>query len=466
VPPVRQVLNLSVLTAGLLAFGCDSKPPSPEPQKTGEPPAAVSPAAAEAPTPAPPEPPAPRSKRPERPLNVLLLTVDSLRADMPWTGYERPIAPNLTRLAKESVVYTHAYSMSSYTAQSVGTLLSGRYPSTLYRAGWFFTGYAKSNVFFTEALQEKGIRTIGWHGHMYFARGKGLEQGFDVWEMAPGITFDPNTDNHVTSEKLTKLGIELLGNPENTGKQFFAWVHYMDPHDVYVKHAEAPDFGNKNRDRYDSEVWFTDKWLGELIAFAEKQPWWKDTAVVVSADHGEAFGDHGMYKHAFELWEVLTRVPLIFKLPGAEPAQIDVRRSAIDLAPTIMDLMGQTPLDSFMGQSLAPELYGEKKAEPRDVIVTELAEDSHNPPRRAIIAGDWKLLVYGAGWKYMLFDLAKDPDEKQDLAKQEPEKLAEMKKLFNETFDKIPSVEPYGGMKLKGGKTANGPMGPPKGGGG
>ena len=453
---MRPVCKSSYLLLAALTVGCDKGEPSPSPAKSSAPPAAAStPAASAAPAPPPP-------KRPEKPLNVLLVTIDSLRADMPWTGYSRPIAPNLEKIAKESVVYTNAYSVSSYTAQSVGAILSGRYPSTLYRAGWFFTGYAKSNLFFPELLQEKGIRTIGWHGHMYFARGKGLDQGFDVWELAPGITFDPNTDNHITSEKLTKLGIELLGKPENTGKQFFAWVHYMDPHDQYIKHPESPDFGNKNRDRYDSEVWHTDKWLGELLAWAKKQPWWKDTALIVSSDHGEAFGDHDMYKHAFEIWEVLTRIPLIVKAPGAEPKRIEERRSAIDLGPTIMDLMGQTRPESFVGKTLVPEIYGEKPPEKRDVIITELSEDSHNPPRRAIIAGDFKLIVYGKGWKYMLFDLSKDPDEKQDLSKESPEKLDEMKKLFEKTFAEVPSVAPYGGMKLKGGGTANGPMGPPE----
>jgi choline-sulfatase len=449
--------SASLLVLALAIAACDSKPEARRDPPQPAPSAAPAPATT-ASAPAPVAPPS----GPSRPLNVLLVTIDSLRADMPWTGYPRPIAPNLTKLAAESVVYTNAYSVSSYTAQSVAAVLSGRYPSTLYRAGWFFTGYAKTNTFFPEVLQEKGIRTIGWHGHMYFARGKGIDQGFDDWALAPGITFDPNTDPHITSEKLTKLGIELLGKPENAGKQFFAWVHYMDPHDQYVKHAESPDFGNKNRDRYDSEVWFTDKWVGELFAWGEKQPWWKDTALIISADHGEAFGEHGMYKHAFEIWEVLTRVPLLIKTPGATPRRIDQRRSAIDLSPTIMELMGQKPLESFMGESLVAEIYGAKPPPVRDVIVCELSEDSHNPPRRAIIAGDTKLIVYGKGWKYMLFDLATDPEEKTDLAKQQPEKLEEMKELYQQTFAKIPSVEPYGGMKLKGGATANGPMGPPK----
>ena len=177
-------------------------------------------------------------------------------------------------------------------------------------------------------MAERQIRTIGWHGHLYFGRGKGLEQGFAELGARPRHHVRSETDKHVTSEKMTKLGIELLGKPENTQGQFFAWAHYMDPHDEYNKHEEGPDFGKQgNRDRYDSEVWYTDLWIRKLLDFAEQQPWWKNTALIVSADHGEAFGEHGMYKHAFELWEVLTRVPLIVMAPGIAPRQH--RRAAL-----------------------------------------------------------------------------------------------------------------------------------------
>jgi choline-sulfatase len=413
---------------------------------------ATSPAAPAAPT------------RPAKPLNVLLITIDAMRADMPWSGYPRPIAPRLTQLAEKSVVYENVRSLASYTAQSVATWLSGQYTSTLYRAGWFFAGYAKSNVFFPEILQENGIRTIGVQSHMYFNRGKGIDQGFDVWEMVPGITFDPETDNHVTSHKTTALMQELLGNKENTGGQFFAWTHYTDPHDVYVRHEGCPEeWGKKNRDRYDCEIHYTDQWVGKLLDWAEKQPWWKDTALIVTSDHGEAFGEHGMYKHAFELWDVLVRVPLILHIPGAQPRRISEPRTLIDLAPTIMDLLGQKPLKQFVGKSWVPEAFG-APPEHRDVLVMELNEDSHNPPRRAIVKGDYKLIVYGknAGWKDLLFNLADDPGEKTNLAKKQPEKLDEMKRVFADTFAKIPSVAPYGGMKLKGGGSARGPMRPPK----
>jgi len=393
---------------------------------------------------------------------VLLVTVDAMRADMPWLGYERKIAPNLTRLAEQSVVYENVRSLASYTAQSVAAWLSGKYVSTLPRAGWFFTGYPQCNVFFPEILQQNHIRTIGVQSHMYFARGKGIDQGFDVWQMVPGITFDPETDNHVTSQKTTALFQELLSRPENTGGQFFAWTHYTDPHDVYVRHEECPkEWGHMNRDRYDCEIFFTDLWLGKLLDWAKTQPWWKNTALVVTSDHGEAFGDHGMWKHAFELWDVLVRVPLLVYAPGIEPHRISEPRSLIDLAPTIMDLMGQEPPSDFAGESLVPEVYGAPPKH-RDFILCELNEDSHNPQRRAFIQGDYKLVVYGykAGWKHQLFNLREDPGEKDDLAKKQPEKLEEMKRALGAAYEHIPSVAPYGGMKLKEGGKANGPMCP------
>jgi len=395
---------------------------------------------------------------PHAPRNVLLLTIDSLRADMPWAGYPRAIAPNLTKLAEQSVVYNNAYALSSYTAKSVAGFLSSRYPSTLYRSGYFFATYPKSDLFLAEVLKGHGVSTTAWHGHGYF-RNAGLDQGFDTWQLVPGIEFNPETDEGITSQAMTELGMKLLKKPENTSKQFFAWAHYMDPHDQYNKHPEAsPEFGNKNRDRYDNEVFFTDLWLGKLLTWAKEQQWWKDTIVIISADHGEAFGEHGFYKHAFEIWEVLTRVPLMISGPGIKPRRIDERRSHLDLAPTILDLMGFAPEPEFMGKSLLPELGG-APADNREPILSELTEDSHNPLRRAFILGDYKLLVLD-GRKYQLYNLSKDPAESTDLADSEPAKLAELKRAYSKLYETLPTIEPYGGATLKGGASARGPMGP------
>jgi choline-sulfatase len=446
-------MRRSLVSALLLTVACS---------KTDTPPApsAVAPRTVASTATAPSSAPAPSAPAPlAKPHNVLFVTIDSLRADMPWNGYPRAIAPNLAALAEKCTTYDRAYSVSSYTAKSVAAFLSGQYPSTLYRSGFFFANYANANRFMAEQLHESGIATLGWFGHMYFSRAKGLEQGFDEWRTTPGITFDPETDNHVTSDKMTALGIELLSKPELKTKQFFAWAHYMDPHDQYNRHEEAPNFGNKARDRYDQEVFYTDLWVKKLLDFVEQQSFARDTYLVISADHGEAFGEHGMYKHAFELWDVLTHVPLLVCGPGIKTQRISERRSHIDLVPTFLELLGQPVPPTLPGKSLVPELTG-KAPDNREPIYLELTEDSHNPPRRALIHGDYKLIWSGPSEKFQLFNLKQDPAEDKDLSRSEAETLKDMVARYHAFWDKLPMVEPYGNMKLHDGGTARGPTGP------
>lgn len=446
----------------LLSLGCDSKPAPPTKQDIPAPQSETTAATATSSKPVPtPPPPAPRG--PEEPLNVLLLTIDSMRADMPWAGYSRDIAPNLTALAKKSTVYTNAYSASSYTAKSVAGMLTSRVPSTIYRSGSFFAEFAEANLSFSEVLQEQGIRTLAGHGHMYFMRGKKLEQGFDEWSVVKGIGFDSSTDKNVTSEKISQLAIKMLNKPENQ-KQFFMWLHYMDPHDQYIQHEESPVFGKHNRDRYDSEMFYTDLHIGKLLEFAKAQSWWKDTAIIISADHGEAFGEHGMYKHAFALWEVLTRVPIVLYAPGVKAQNIEQRRSTLDIAPTVLELMGIKKMPpSFMGSSLVAEAYGAEPPSNREPIILDLPEDQNNPDRHAIISGDYKLIVHGPGLRRLeLYNLKADPGENTDLAEKEPARLEELKGLYLKAWEGLEVIEPYGGMKLRSGRTARGRRGPQK----
>jgi choline-sulfatase len=387
-------------------------------------------------------------KGPPPNLNILLLTVDSLRADMPWAGYARPIAPNLTEFEKRSVSYTQAYALSSYTSMSVGGLLGGRYPGAMKRDGNFFGRY-RDNKMFPERLQAAGIRTMAAHAHLYFRKGAaGFDKGFDVYEMVPGLKWNPTTDENITGPAHEKIAERLLSDPANTSGRFFAWFHFLDPHDQYMRHADIKPFGRKARDLYDGEVTFTDRYIGQLLEFVAKQPWGAHTAVILSADHGEAFGEHGCFRHAFELWQPLIRVPLMFMVPGVTARRIDLNRSAIDIAPTILELMGIVP-EGLDGKSLVPELYQRQEPEARDVIV-DLPRTSNNDRRRAIIHDRYKLIAFGDDSSYQVFDLEADPGETRSLQKTDRAKYDEMVALYKSKKKEIKDIGPYACRTLKG----------------
>lgn len=436
-----------LLFVGALA-ACSKSNDAPSPRTT----APESSAAVAATTSAKPAPP-PGPKL-ERPYNVIFLMVDSLRADMPWNGYERDIAPYMTKLAKEScVLYPNAYSFSSYTAKSVVPALVGEYPSAMKRDGFFFTRYPdEDNLFISERAQKAGHRTLAAHAHGYFMPALGNNQGFDDYRLIPGGV-DLRAVESITSDPLTDLAKQQLGDPKNTelgeGKRFFAYYHYMDPHHTYEKHKDHPDFGNKARDIYDNEVHYTDAHIGKLLDFAKSQKWWKQTVVVITADHGEGFGERNHFRHAYELWEALVKVPMMFCIPGVPAKKLEVRRGHIDLAPTLADLMGLPKDPPFRGESLVPEMLGEKPA-PKKRVLLDLPRADLMDKRRAVIDGDWKVISFGDDKSWMLFDLAKDPWEATDLSKTEPDELERMKKVFAEEWGKVPNVPVVGGAPLKG----------------
>jgi len=423
-------------------------PPTPAASAKADAPAAAGTAAASA---APGAAPATGAGGPPGKLNVLVLSIDSMRSDMPWNGYPRDIAPNMTAFEKASVSYTRHYAVSSYTAMSVGGFLSGRYPSELQRSGYFFSAYPEEVLFFPELLQKAGVRTLSAQAHFYFSKQKaGFHQGFDVYEIVPGISADNTTDKNVTSPQHLELAMKMLSDKANTAGTFFAFFHFLDPHDMYMTHEGIESFGKKARDLYDGEMKFTDQHVGKLLDFVKQQDWGKRTAIIITADHGEAFGEHKMYRHGFEVWDVLSHVPLMIQAPGAAPRRIDEPRSSIDLAPTILELTGTPAENSLSGQSLVPELYG-AKPEPRDVIV-DLPRTSDNDRRRALIHDRYKLIAYGDEDGFDLFDIVADPGEKKDIKREQKEIFEQMKARYQDRSASMREVCPKMTQKLKGKK--------------
>ena len=357
-------------------------------------------------------------------LNVILITIDTLRGDVGYMGYPRNITPALDALAKQSTVFERAYAMSSYTGKAIGPMMTGKYPSETHMGWRHYNTYPETDIMVQERLQAAGIHTIAVHCHWYFKKDTGLGRGFDVFDLSalPPQGIDATTDTSYSADRLTDAAIKVLSDQANTSKRFYTWVHYFDPHAEYLKHKGTEEFGNKVRDMYDHEVRWTDDQMKRLLDFVESQPWAKKTAIIVSADHAEAFGEHKMYRHGFEVWEEIVRVPLVVYVPGVEPKRIKARRSVVDLVPTILDLMKvktdepKSETDFLSGKSLVPEILSEPgaKEEAREILV-DMPPGPFNEARRAYIRDDMKLIIAG-GIRYQLFNLAEDPGEKNDLA--------------------------------------------------
>jgi choline-sulfatase len=393
---------------------------------------------------------APHRKR----YNILWVLVDTLRWDhVGYAGYTRPTSPNIDKLAARSVIFENAYSVSAKTPSAIGPFMAGRWPSEMPRSFHHFVYYDEENVMIAETLQQQGYLTAASSAHGYFRRKFGMAQGFYRWhtywtegdEMERIPTSEQVTDDAIASLARLRQG-QLPDKGEFDADQpdaplpsdradrpWFLYVHYLDPHKHYIDHAGLEPFGKTPLDRYDGEIRFTDQHFGRLIAAAEEaDPGLQNTLVVFTSDHGEAFGEHELRFHGWDLYEDQIRAAFFVHLPGAAPQRVATRVSLIDLVPTLLDAtatahpQGAPPL---RGASLLPTLaLGEPT--PQRPIFTEMPPGPYNVHFRSLTVGDLKLIHRLHGNVYRLFDLKADPGELRDLLNARPEDAARMKDAY------------------------------------
>jgi arylsulfatase A-like enzyme len=406
--------------------------------------------------PAEPKPAAPKTADIPADLNVVLITVDTLRADLGYAGYPKPVSPNLDALAAKGTAFLRAYSLASYTGKSVGPMLLGKYGSETKRNWGHFNKFEDDETFLAERVKRAGVRTMSVQGHRYFGKFGGLDRGFDEVDLsaAPPESAPWDVADMETSTKLTDAALALLQKPENTSGRFFLWVHYLDPHADYLRHEDVPSFGSGQRALYDGEVAFTDKHIGRLLAAIEAAPWGKKTAIVVTSDHGEAFGEHNMVRHGFELWEPLVRVPLLVYVPGEKPSRVTVKRSTIDITPTVLDLFRIDPpkgepgsTDFLDGTSLLADVFVPEAAPPKDRdVLIDMPAGPYNDARRAFIHDELKLIVSNNA-AFALYDLAQDPEEKKDLWPARDPRRDEMEQRYAGARAKLREIRVTGPRK-------------------
>jgi choline-sulfatase len=357
---------------------------------------------------------------PLRPLNLVVVTIDTLRADhVHCYGYERIETPTLDRLAGQGTLFEHAFAQVPLTPPSHASIFTGTYPTVHHvrNTGGFILDPSSRTL--AKILQEQGWDTAAFLGAAVLKKAFGLNQGFAVYDdqMPPepaggGLPVEAQRRaGEVVDRAITWLNAQ-------SGKPFFVWLHLYDPHAPY---DPPPPFRQKYRDRlYDGEIAYTDRELGRFLTALDKKSPPENTIVVVLADHGESLGEHGEYTHGVFLYDSTLHVPLILRAPGVQKGiRVSRQVRTIDVLPTTLDLMGARPPAACQGASLLPLLSGKSVAETSSYAETLFPKITmHWAELRAIRTGRWK---YIRAPKAELYDLEQDPGEKNNVLAAHPD---------------------------------------------
>jgi arylsulfatase A-like enzyme len=394
-------------------------------------------------------------KRPDFPKDVSLffITVDTLRWNEPgFMGYERNVTPNLDKLVKGGTIYRRAYALGSYTGQSIPALLTGKYASELLRNDRHELRVSGREKFAAEYICGLKVKCKGILSHFLFNPRYGWSQGFQEWSVVPAVSGSEGSgrDSKYNSHAVANEAIRWLKNPENTKGRFFLWTHFMDPHKAYIKHPGFKSFGDKRRDLYDGEVLFTDYHIGRMLKYFMTLPAAKRTIFIVSADHGEAFNEHGRWCHGKELWEEIIRVPLAVVGPGIASKELLRQTTHIDLFPTFLDIFGIKPPKGIHGRSLVYDWVKGQELSERPVI-SDQPKNPYYETRRTYIKDGYKLHVLPDTGSYRLFKLTNDYERGESLVDKEPKEFKKIKDsydLFMATeFKSVPPVH-FGGKNV------------------
>ena len=423
---------------------------------------------------------------------IILITVDCLRAD--HVGYVSGcnLTPNIDKFARDSVVFTRAFSNGPGTNQSFPAILTSTY--FLIHGGLRLNPYCTT---LAEVLGRNGFKTAAFHSNPFLSRILGWDRGFDDFydfmdvikspsafvtrQQGGGLTrriarfagnmlgvghsvkvqrflkkvyykFSSLEIPYLEGRELNKYVMDWL--EKNSEQKFFLWMHYMDPHDPYVPPEEyLMDFSSRkeafdynlsvNTDDlseeevitlkrlYEGEVRYTDMCIGDFLDFLGKKKLLDESLIVITADHGHAFMEHERFAHAYDiLYNEVIHVPLIMFGIGNN-RKIDLNVQLLDLPPTILDLLGIKSPSTFIGTSMV-----DNERECLKAIFSESAEPDlinlrYNVDKKAVscIKGKYKLILNELKGTRELYDLEKDFQEENNLFKNEREIRKELLSL-------------------------------------
>ena len=421
-------------------------------------------------------------------MNLILITVDCLRADhLGCLGYPKRTTPNLDYLASKGVLFSQAISVAHWTSPSFIAILTSTYP--LMYGGQLRITDSRTTV--AQVLKEHGYHTATFPSNPWLSSYFGYHRGFDAFDdsfskispesllrkprsLVKRIIGTKGKLYHFLAQLYASMSIYPLGSDLN-GKavrwlrdnpsNFFLWMHYMDIHELYSPSRRiispferyhlskltyravrnpgslSPEEVNKLINLYDAKISYVDKIIGSLLRTLKPNDMLDNTFVVITADHGQQLMEHGYYGHNVGLYDELIHVPLIIIGPGLPSQVISQQVSLLDLAPTILDMLGIEKPRAFLGNSLLPLITG-NKVQPGDLpAISEtdsIADATHPRPWEPVSQLDthqrvisfrtckWKY-IYNEGKQDELYHLENDPGETQNLIDAEPEITAELR---------------------------------------
>jgi arylsulfatase A-like enzyme len=457
--------------------------------------------------------------------NVLLITIDSLRADrLGCLGYSKRVSPHIDQLASAGTLFTQAIANGPRSPASFPSILA-----SIYLSAGAEQGIPPEATTLAKVLKKYGYVTAGFcAGNPYISRYCGYQRGFDLFQdfltresgmerpregkgklvplrrlvgriLGDSRRYDAafllfsgtlrgkkNIADTTKSEslypfeggeKLNEQAAAWLSRPLDG--PFFLWLHYMDvhfPHLPRVPRHRLSDYGRFAlsliclllkrysyprqviADLYDDRIRDEDEIIAQFLDRLKDQGFYEDTVIVLTADHGEEFREHGGWGHGAKLYDELLRVPLIMKGPELAKGAIVTRQiGLIDLAPTILDLLGiEEKVEGFQGTSFLPWLRDNQSELSNRYVFSEAVHlGGRQPPLwgqdsrgrklyriRSCRNESWKYIWDEEGNKKELYHLRLDPKETKNLADSEPEMTRQFESIMREQFSGLDSSEP------------------------
>jgi choline-sulfatase len=335
----------------------------------------------------------------KRDWNVMLLTVDSLRADhMSCYGYAYQTTPYIDRLAAGGVLFERCYAQGGDSIYALNSVLSGMLP-------WNYRD--RIDPMLAGIMAGHGLAT-GYAGYDYVLKGGAFREGYEALEILPGERGE--IWGRTTSEQIVDRIIALT--ERFRGRRFFIYSHLLDPHAEYVFNSETSRFEDSPHRDYDGEIAFTDLHLGRLFSYLWRTGLMDRTLILITADHGEAFGEHGNRWHGRYLYDESVRIPLVMSLPGIPGRRVTVPVGPVQIAPTILHFLGIPGRASMDGTSLLPLIY---HGDPGDIGPVEMFIPNEKFKKHGIVYGPWKYIRNVATGTEELYHLIRDPGETVNL---------------------------------------------------